>query len=44
MSQTFARAEQDVRMYERDVDWNLVYGGFVVGTGLVIAGLVAFFV
>ena len=44
MSQTFARAEQDVRMYERDVDWNLVYGGFVVGTALVIAGLVAFFV
>ncbi len=44
MSQTFARAEQDVRMYERDLDWNPVLLGFVIGAALVVAGLVAFFV
>jgi len=44
MSQSYARVEQDIRMYERDMDWNLVYGGFVVGAAFVVAGLVAFFV
>ncbi len=44
MSQTFARVEQDIRMYERNVNWNILYGGLVLGGALVIAGLVAFFV
>jgi len=44
MSQSYARVEQDIRMYERDMNWNLVYGGFVIGVAFVVAGLVAFFV
>jgi len=44
MSQSYARVEQDIRMYERDMNWNLVYGGFVVGAAFVVAGLMAFFV
>lgn len=44
MSHTFARVEQDIRMYERNVNWNILYGGLVLGGALVIAGLVAFFV
>jgi len=44
MSPTFARVEHDIRMYERNVNWNILYGGLVLGGALVIAGLVAFFV
>jgi hypothetical protein len=44
MSQRFARVEQDIRMYERNVNWNILYGGFLLGAALVIAGLVAFLV
>ena len=44
MSPTFARVEHDIRMYERNVNWNILYGGLIVGGALVMAGLVAFFV
>ena len=44
MSQTFARVEHDIRMYERNVNWNILYGGLLLGAALVIAGLVAFLV
>ena len=42
MSHTFARVEHDIRMYERHVNWSLLYGGLIIGTALMIAGLVAF--
>ncbi len=44
MSPTFARVEQDIRMYERNVNWNILYGGLIEGGVLAIAGLVAFLV
>lgn len=43
MSPTFARVEHEIRMYERNVNWNILYGGLLVGGALVMAGLVAFF-
>jgi hypothetical protein len=43
MSTTFARVETDIRFGERNVNWNLIFRGALIGTALVIAGLVAFF-
>jgi hypothetical protein len=42
MSAKLARVEHDIRMYERNVNWNLMYGGFVLGSAIAVAGLVAY--
>lgn len=44
MSSTLAQAELEVRMYERDVNWNPILLGFLIGITLEIAGVVSFFV
>ncbi len=44
LSTTFARVETDIRMYGRNVNWNILYIGLLLGGALIIAGLVAFFV
>jgi hypothetical protein len=44
MSAKFARVEHDIRMHERNVNWNLMTGGFVIGVALCVAGVAAYFV
>ncbi len=43
MSTTFARAEADIRFGDRNVNWNMIYGGFIVGSALAVAGIASLF-